>query len=44
MVHGAVQQTNRNSSRGWEPPKMDLTSVQNTSIEELPDPSLTRGF
>lgn len=44
MVHGVVQQTNRHSSQGWEPAKMDLTSVENASIEELPDPSLTRHF
>lgn len=44
MVHGAVQQKNRNSSYGWEPPKMDVTLVENASVEELSDPSSTGGF
>lgn len=44
VVRGVVQQTNRNSPYGWEPPQMDLTSTENASIEELHDPSLTRGF
>lgn len=55
MQHGSVQammlfmelyskQTNGNRSHGWEPPKMELTSVENTSVEELLDPYLSRIF